>query len=742
MADWKSFEIPIPLAQLADPVRQVLETLMILLDLLKTILDTIKTFLVDFLNPVKALVEALIALIVKVIDALRATGCFAYFDIPDPVHDPNFSRVAGGYQSFIGRFKGSLYDTKDFSRPQPTALMTSGFVLLVVDEENIASLILGVKSLLRLFGRSWKSPRYEAPTDFKAIPVGASGDPILAVTSVFTNGPIEMIELKWSLPTSVESPDPGFTDAFAPIGSEFVPPNFLIEKSVDINPTSQKIDISKLADNDSVGQVSVDAPVPVDKSLASRFSKVDGTTVLATQPLKDDQQEPVIKFQRYITVGTGVDFLGEVTGTFRIIDTDVEEGHVYYYRIRSYSGSLNIDEAARLISGWPTSYGDLKSAVGGNSRTRYFEWPKKGNDDVVMGKPSGVVRAVIPKNLAGFDVIDNLRRLYLTAISLDFHQPLPKENPDGTPPAFDAQGIPIPPTPATYIGKGSLTNVASRLAGFRANLLLEKLAGLDSPGQAFAESSLQTVTMPWQRFNVRNTAARIADGSAQAMLQLGGSEAQAFQSLMMGPLPRGPISTGGLLAGKTTLSDIVVAFTTPRSADDNNEQVLTTFDAAYDDAKLRQNVLVAIQYLQNFTLGGTPPDWIAVAPLRDIVPWAGQMLYDLMAKIEALVAAFNGFLDEIVKFIDLLERKIDAMEKFIQFLIEILDFVEDLNFGAYVLVANNLSGDVSSWVSAIDNAGGTAPSSGPGGYTAGIALAYSLFDAAAISTAMMTIFGG
>ncbi len=104
MPDWTAFQLPIPISELVTPVAAVLETLMILLDILKTILETIKVFLIGLLNPIRALVEALIGLLIELIQALQATGCYAYFDIPDPIHDTNFSRVAGGFPAFIERF--------------------------------------------------------------------------------------------------------------------------------------------------------------------------------------------------------------------------------------------------------------------------------------------------------------------------------------------------------------------------------------------------------------------------------------------------------------------------------------------------------------------------------------------------------------------------------------------------------------------------------------------------------------
>jgi hypothetical protein len=705
-------------------------------------------FLLDLLNPIKALVEALIGLLVELIQALLATGCYAYFDIPDPIHDPNFSRVAGGYQGFITRFQGSLYDTKDFNRPQPNELTTSGFILFVLDAENIIALILAVKAIMRLFGKAWKSPRYEAPANFKAIPIGTSGDPILALTALGTKGPIEKIELQWDLPTTVESADPGFSDAFTQVADEFVPPNFLIEKAVDLLPTSQKIDIADLSRPDRVGLVQVSVPTAQDSALASRFAKLDGTKVLTVQPLRDDQQEPVIKFHLYYKADTTAGILGALTGTFRYIDEDVTVGHVYYYRVRAYSGDLNIDTFSNTLSGLPTTYDTLKSGIKNNSKTRFFEWPTTG-DEVVMGKPSAIVRSTVP-DLADFDVLRNLTALFLTALSLDFHIPLQRKNgiavaPDGSPVKFDATGNPVPPTPKSFIGKGSLTDQASRLAGFQSNALIGQLAGLDSPSAAYTDPNNQALTtMPWQRFNVKNTASRLANGVASAMLNLNGGEIATFQNYMQGPLPAGPISTQGTLQGKSHLSDIVFAFTTPEDAKDNagSTQLITTFLQAYDDVGLRKNLLLVVNFLKNFTLGGVPPDWISVSPLRDIIPWAMQLLYDIVAKIEALLDAFQGFLDEIIKFIDNLIRKIEAMETFVQFLIDILDFIQDLNFGVFVLAANGLSGDVSTWITTISEATGDPPPSGPGGYTAGIAIAYALFSADLLAGALATIFGG
>ena len=205
-SQWKSFTIQVPGKDFLKPVRDVLETLLVYLEILKAILETIKAFLIDFGNPIRALVEALIKLIEELFLALKRSGIFMYIDVPNPVADsPNFELVQGGFPAFIQRFNGSLFDTKDFNRPQPRPGSTKGgFVILMVDASDIYNLLIKLLALLKFFGKGFEAPRYLAPGNFRAIPVGDSGDPILAVANIFTDGPIKAIQLQWALPTTQE----------------------------------------------------------------------------------------------------------------------------------------------------------------------------------------------------------------------------------------------------------------------------------------------------------------------------------------------------------------------------------------------------------------------------------------------------------------------------------------------------------------------------------------------------------
>jgi hypothetical protein len=711
MANWSSFVIQVPGKDLLEPVRNVLETLLIFLDILKTILDTIKIFLIDFGNPIRALVEALIRLIEELFLSLKATGVSAYFDIPDPTQDPNFNRVYGGFKAFTDRFKGSLFDPLDFNRPQPRAGSTqSGFVLLVVDAEGPYVLIARIKQLLRFFGREFTSPRYEPPDNLRALPVGSKGDPILAVASVFSEGPIKAIQLQWSLPTSLSTPDPGFSDVVTKVARELIPPSFLIERA-EVNPASKKIDISLLQDPDSSGTVEFNRDTWTSLTSPS-------TPVLVRELLRDEYGDPVVKFQKYKIIGpTDVTSILGQLGKFRYIDSDVEPGKTYYYRVRAYSGDL------KMSGDQPAFPAQNQLSFSIESDSPIMKWPA-GSSGIVMGKASGIISATVPKpmNPAQFDVVENLKRLLQTAFTLDFHlQPDPSSS------------SPV------QVGRGSLMNLASALAVFESYLVIGDLSRANTINESFQPDPITGLEpqLPWQKTSVRRQAARLADATASALLQAGFDPLNGFRNIMQGPLPAGPIATGGTLSGATSLEKVVFAFT-PKNAD---TKAATAFVEGYSDASLRENVLAAVSYIKSFSLGGAPVDWITVSPLRDIVPWSGQLIYDLLAKIQALLDAYQGVMAEIKAFIDLIERKIAALERFIQFLINILDYIQGLQIGAYVLSVPELSGSAQSWVNAVDTAGGTKPPSGPGGYSAGIALGYVATDITAFKTAFSLIFG-
>ena len=724
---WESLSIQLPGQELLEKARNALETLMVFLEVLKTILETIKVFLVDFGNPIRALVEALIALIIALFKALQRTGVYGWFDVPDIGNDPDLALHLGGYQAFTTRFKAGLFDSRDPNRPQPIPGLTkSGFTLLVVDAESVNGLLALLQVLLRFFGKEFTTPQYGAPANFKVLPLGADGDPILSIVKLFQDQP-KSIVVEWSLPPTTNPGDPGFSDLIQAFSTHFVPPRFLIEKS-EVNPSVNEVDVGSLGDVTLAGQVV--ATVPTSFENGGR----PGNVVYQKIRLTDTYNDPVFKFQKYIVIdttsNTATFLLGQL-GTFRYIDTDVEVGKTYWYRVRAYSGELAVQNDQTMVWATPKKYY--------LDQTNYMTWPAVNpSSPPVMGRSTGIQSIRIPVFPSNFDVYETLNRLFETAFSLNFHLPLAKGAkflPDGS---HDD-----PFTVASDVGKSSLTSLAGPLTSFQAIPLVGPVANVTAVTAAFQPDHVTGLLpeLPWNRGSVRRGSSRLASIVAGAMLE--SQTAEAFKQLMEGAYPKGT-PPGSVGIQSTNLKDLVFEITKVRDpglAGQGGVQAAgVLYGKIFTDDVTRLNVLAGVNFCKSFTLGGAPPDWIQVAFLRDIVPWSGQLLYELLAKMQALLDAYSGVIDEIKSFIDLIIRKINVLEQFLEYLISILDFVLSLSLGVYILSVPSTEGDTAEWAQLIDNAGGTPPPSGPGGYTAGVAFAYVAVDIGPFAAAFDLIF--
>ena len=774
---WQALQVQIPGKDLLKKARNILETLLVYLEVVKAFLETVKAFLVDFGNPLKALLEALLNLINTLIEALKRTGLYALFDIPDPYTDPRLLRSVGGYQAFKRRFKGSLLDAQDFNRPQPIkGALKGGYVLIVADANGPARLIQLIQVLLKFFGGEFLKPKYGPPANVRAVPVGEKGDPILAVTKVFKDQ-VKAIAIEWSLASATPSSDQSFQGLASELSQEFYPPNWLIERSE--KPLNNEVNASDIDQPGEAGQV---VKLVNTGFINPRKTPTTAANAVVQRKIKvrDQNGDPFIKFQSYALITPGnntASFLLGQLGTFRFIDTNVEPEKTYFYRVRAFSGKMG--------PAFKDEIGVIKYPLGSivtnmnDGGSTYFEFPAADpQSPVVLGRPSAVVRGKIPKLNPKFDVIENIRRVFLAAFSFNFHLAPPPQEPVmaqgeqvvdayGHPvfkPIFDAAGNPIPPLTATAIGQGSIASLAGALGALTSAPILS-LSGALSPTKYEPNPATgQLPEMPWQTKKVRFAAARNAVKFAGVFLDVPGSAAEGFRTLMQGPLPAGSVSsTGGTLTGVKTLEEMVFALTkvdfTQNAAGEAASAVLetdvfstdvfgtstvdfetvATYGTAFSDPVVRKNLLAAVRYLLAMASQGIPPNWIQLSLLRDIFPWSGQLLYDLLAKIQALFDAFKGVIEELKSFIDLLIRKIDTLERFIKFLIEILNYIESLSAGFYFLNVPGLDGDVAQWFDAIDTAQDEPPS-GPYGYTGGIALAYLAVDVSAFEAAFSAFF--
>ena len=139
-----------PINTVIDQIDSVLAFLIAVLNIVQAILSVIKVFLVGLLDPIRAIVEAIIALIRNIINDLRQMGVYMTSD--KNLFQAPFEDLVGGYDAYERRMLARLLDSTDPNRPN---FSTSSAVLALfayVSAEDAVFLIKLVFKIIGFFG--------------------------------------------------------------------------------------------------------------------------------------------------------------------------------------------------------------------------------------------------------------------------------------------------------------------------------------------------------------------------------------------------------------------------------------------------------------------------------------------------------------------------------------------------------------------------------------------------------------
>ena len=164
-----SFEVPDFLEQARDSINSVTDILITALDIVLAALKLGKAYLIAFLNPIAALVQALIDELEGLLRdfqqlGLYMTGDWKLLDFP-------FRDLKGGFAGYERRMIGRLTDRSDPTRPDlpPTSMVLAIFFYLSVDISDIQRLIRFILQLVKFFNQSYLpgGPPVPVITDIK-----------------------------------------------------------------------------------------------------------------------------------------------------------------------------------------------------------------------------------------------------------------------------------------------------------------------------------------------------------------------------------------------------------------------------------------------------------------------------------------------------------------------------------------------------------------------------------------------
>lgn len=412
---WLSLKLNVdPLAKLRPPLKSILSVLETIEAILEALLALIKAFMLDLMNPLRALIALLLAAIRAIINQIKSTGFAVLLVRPDFRRTDLrgvFNSVSGGYRTFETKITGKFYDESDPFRPQYSSGMNAEMLVFYIGAESPGDLMGEIMALLDLIKHPMDDIGLAAPVGLKVSTPSQSGDPATQFWKLFQPSDAgKSLVLEWKMPTSASGiASPTLVGQIASsLPAYNLGQKFLIERTTDDNPMGEVV-YAKLDSKTQGKRV---------ENTVRRYNVSSVSTRVAVKERNGGRY----RFFKVRKKAQDCTYLGGLTGTYRYIDTQLEEGKAYRYRVRAYMGELSetyvdptiqtADEAAKKLikqdaqNGWIVNFG------------------KK----VVMGRPSAVVRGYVPPQISDseiFDLYNDLMNAAMAALLMNFELPYP-----------------------------------------------------------------------------------------------------------------------------------------------------------------------------------------------------------------------------------------------------------------------------------------------------------------------------
>lgn len=207
-----TFQLPDKLADVRDKINTTAEFLVSVLDIALTALELVKTFLIGYLDPIGALVAAIIAEVEALVTDMRQLGLYITGDWK--LMKWPFKELKGGFQEYQRRMISRLTDTTDPTRPDVSAdtKVLAMFFYMSEDVSNVVRLVKFIRKIMAYFRQS-VTPEGSLPVPVPGVvQYGADAVSILNPTSIpeaFSKSPTppSLARIPWTMAsTSAQSP--------------------------------------------------------------------------------------------------------------------------------------------------------------------------------------------------------------------------------------------------------------------------------------------------------------------------------------------------------------------------------------------------------------------------------------------------------------------------------------------------------------------------------------------------------
>jgi len=394
---WQTVNLAIPdfLAEIRQAINAFFSAIIQLLNILLAILEVLKTLMFGFLDPIIALIEALLTAIENFLRDLRNAGLYIHGDFYI-LEGPEFKDLLGGYNAYETRMVTRLVDRRDPNRPDlsPRSACLAVFLYVSVDLTSFHRLMRLLRGILALFNR--KVPNLPAVGQVTAVNAqfGLEGASIFSYKKSFfpdfrfkdpDDDPFEpaainTVNLTWRM-----APAPG---NFLTLFAQLPPRGFLVEISTIYQPLKLAYEKPpKGADQANTADPSLPAP----KREAGFIVDEDGVPISLTGGADWISPTTRANFRFNSVAGFGPTLQPKIYGIKTLADAvpvpleDLKQGSKYYLQKtffvptaqslffpgKGYGVSLQFDDMP-FGAEWEFNNGKAKRIADDEQPLRYF----------------------------------------------------------------------------------------------------------------------------------------------------------------------------------------------------------------------------------------------------------------------------------------------------------------------------------------------------------------------------------
>lgn len=275
-SQWETTNIQLPdtLTDLAAVLNDLIGMLIAILDVVLAVLGVVKAFLIGFLDPLSALIKAIIDEIEGLLNDIRQIGVYITGDFEV---EPPFNGLLGGFSAYERRMMGRLLDRNDPTRPafSSRSQCVAIFTYFSFDTTTIQLALAFISQIRKFFGLRGKTRTFTIPTGL-SVSYGAQSTGLGAfglLGDILAEGEAPSVaNLRWQM-----APPAGAGKVSWPVPA---PPGFLVEVSTVPDGLALAY-LAPVANEQSVDRVEMGLVSGVD---GKPFKLYGGTSILKVDP--------------------------------------------------------------------------------------------------------------------------------------------------------------------------------------------------------------------------------------------------------------------------------------------------------------------------------------------------------------------------------------------------------------------------------------------------------------------------